>query len=64
VRAIFHRVGVVVILPVSGSLGALVGRKRLLIACIIVFTLASAFCGAARSLGMMIVARACCREML
>jgi len=46
-----------IILPVSGSLGSLVGRKRLLVACIAVFTLASAACGAAGSLGMIIVAR-------
>jgi len=46
-----------IILPVSGSLGALVGRKRLFVTCIGVFTLASAACGAAGSLGVMIVAR-------
>jgi DHA2 family multidrug resistance protein len=46
-----------IILPVSGSLGALVGRKRLFIICIGLFTLASAACGAAGSLGMIIVAR-------
>jgi DHA2 family multidrug resistance protein len=46
-----------IVLPVSGSLGARVGRKRLFVTCIVGFTLASAVCGAARSLGMMIVAR-------
>ena len=46
-----------IILPISGSLGALVGRKRLLVSCIVLFTLASAACGAAQSLGMIIVAR-------
>jgi MFS transporter, DHA2 family, multidrug resistance protein len=46
-----------IILPVSGSLGAVVGRKRLFVTCIVIFTLASAACGAATSLGMIIVAR-------
>jgi DHA2 family multidrug resistance protein len=46
-----------IILPATAWLGRLVGRRRLLLTCIVVFTLASAACGAATSLGMLIVAR-------
>ena len=46
-----------IILPATNWLGRYFGRKRFLIICIIIFTLASALCGAAASLGMLIVAR-------
>src|SRR5437764_5475743 len=46
-----------IILPATNWLGRYFGRKRFLIICIIIFTLASALCGAATSLGMCIVAR-------
>ena len=46
-----------VILPASGWLGRYFGRRRFLIACIGLFTFASAICGLADSLGMLIVAR-------
>src|ERR1041384_8334255 len=46
-----------IILPTTAWLSAAFGRKRLLITCMIVFTLASAACGAATSLGMLILAR-------
>ncbi len=46
-----------VILPATNWLGRLFGRKRFLIGCIILFTLASALCGAAQSLGFLILAR-------
>jgi len=46
-----------IVLPMTGWLGNRFGRKRLLITCIIIFTLASALCGAAPSLGFLIVAR-------
>src|SRR6516164_8530133 len=46
-----------VILPATGWLGRYFGRKRFLLACIGVFTVASAFCGLATSLGMLICAR-------
>ena len=46
-----------IVLPVTAWLSAAFGRKRLLLACIAIFTLASAACGAAASLGMLIVAR-------
>src|SRR3954449_5456488 len=46
-----------IVLPATGWLSAFFGRKRFLIVCIIIFTLASALCGAATSLGMLIFAR-------
>ena len=46
-----------IILPAANWLGRYFGRKRFLIVCIILFTLSSAVCGAAASLGMLIVAR-------
>jgi MFS transporter, DHA2 family, multidrug resistance protein len=46
-----------VILPASGWLGRYFGRRRYLIACIALFTFASALCGLADSLTMLIVAR-------
>src|SRR5215471_2027667 len=46
-----------IILPAANWLGRYFGRKGFLIVCIIIFTLSSAVCGAAASLGMLIVAR-------
>lgn len=46
-----------IILPATGWLSTFFGRKRFLIVCIIIFTTASAMCGAATSLGMLIFAR-------
>src|ERR1700742_2225704 len=46
-----------IILPATGWLTTVFGRKRFLIVCIIIFTLASAMCGAATSLSMLILAR-------
>src|ERR1700719_3957947 len=46
-----------IILPATNWLGQLFGRKRFLISCIILFTLASALCGLAGSLGFLIMAR-------
>jgi DHA2 family multidrug resistance protein len=46
-----------IILPAANWLGRFFGRKRFLIVCIILFTMSSAVCGAAASLGMLIVAR-------
>src|SRR5450631_4530317 len=46
-----------IILPATNYLGGLFGRKRFFLACIGIFTLASALCGAANSLGFLIVAR-------
>ncbi|MFA5159830.1 MAG: DHA2 family efflux MFS transporter permease subunit [Candidatus Omnitrophota bacterium] len=46
-----------IILPAAAWFGGFFGRKRFLIACIILFTMASAFCGLANSLGFLIVAR-------
>jgi DHA2 family multidrug resistance protein len=46
-----------IVLPASGWLSRQFGRKRLLITCIIVFSISSFLCGAATSLPMLIVAR-------
>src|SRR5712664_681505 len=46
-----------IILPAANWLGRYFGRKRFLIVCIAIFTLSSVMCGAAASLGMLIVAR-------
>lgn len=46
-----------VILPASAWLASFFGRKRFLIACTIVFTVASATCGLAVSMPMLVIAR-------
>ncbi len=46
-----------IILPATNWLGNLFGRKRFLVSCIVLFTLASALCGAAASLGFLVFAR-------
>jgi DHA2 family multidrug resistance protein len=46
-----------IVLPLTGWLGIRFGRKRVLMTCMVVFTAASALCGAATSLGMLVVAR-------
>jgi DHA2 family multidrug resistance protein len=46
-----------IVLPMTAWLSAVFGRKRFLLACIVIFTVASAGCGAATSLGMLILAR-------
>lgn len=46
-----------IVLPMTGWLARTFGRKRFLICCIILFTLASALCGMATSLPMLIAAR-------
>ena len=46
-----------VVLPMTGWLGRMFGRKRYLITCITLFTVASLLCGAAPNLGMLIFFR-------
>jgi DHA2 family multidrug resistance protein len=46
-----------IILPATGWLSSYFGRKRFLIFCIVMFTVSSAMCGAAASLGFLVVAR-------
>ena len=46
-----------IVLPASGWLSRHFGRKRLLLTCIVVFSISSLLCGAATSLDMLIVAR-------
>src|SRR5204863_395081 len=47
-----------IVLPATGWFASVFGRKRFLMTCIVIFTLASILAGAATSLGMIIVARA------
>jgi DHA2 family multidrug resistance protein len=47
-----------IILPASGWFSIKFGRKRFLITCIAIFTVSSFFCGAATSLGLILLARA------
>jgi MFS transporter, DHA2 family, multidrug resistance protein len=46
-----------VILPASNWFARRFGRKQFLLTCVIIFTIASFFCGAAPSLGIMLLAR-------
>ena len=46
-----------IVLPMTGWLSSFFGRKRFLIGCIMLFTLSSAACGAAASLGFLVLAR-------
>ncbi len=46
-----------IVLPISGWIAGRVGRKRFFLACIVLFTLSSVLCGAAPTLGMLIVFR-------
>src|SRR3989441_4045532 len=46
-----------IVLPAAGWFAGFFGRKRLLIGCIVLFTLASRWAGAATSLGMIVIAR-------
>ncbi len=46
-----------VILPASNWFGRRFGRKRFLLTCVIIFTVASFFCGAAPSLSVILLAR-------
>jgi DHA2 family multidrug resistance protein len=47
-----------IVLPISGWLAVRFGRKRFFTLCIVLFTLSSALCGSALSLGILIVFRA------
>jgi DHA2 family multidrug resistance protein len=46
-----------IVLPMTGWLGNYFGRKRVLISCIVMFTIASALCGMAWSLPTLVIAR-------
>jgi DHA2 family multidrug resistance protein len=46
-----------IVLPISGWLAGLFGRKRFFLLCILLFTLSSLLCGIAPSLGILIVFR-------
>src|SRR5215469_3423147 len=46
-----------IVLPLSGFLVAMLGRKRFFLACILLFTLSSFLCGIATSLGLLLMFR-------
>lgn len=46
-----------IVLPVSGWLSTVIGRKRFYMTCVALFTICSFFCGIAPSLPMLIIAR-------
>ena len=46
-----------IVLPISGFLGRLIGRKRYFLICIAMFTVSSFLCGTSTSLGQLIVYR-------
>src|SRR5580765_265671 len=46
-----------IILPATSWIGKFIGRKRFLVICIVIFTIASALCGAAPNLTILIIAR-------
>jgi DHA2 family multidrug resistance protein len=46
-----------IILPISGWLASVLGRKRFYMSCVALFTLSSVFCGLAPSLGWLLFAR-------
>jgi MFS transporter, DHA2 family, multidrug resistance protein len=46
-----------IVLPISGWLVSLFGRKRFFMTCIVIFTISSLLCGVAPGLGILLVAR-------
>ena len=46
-----------IILPISGWLSNVIGRKRFYMICVVIFTFASVMCGFSDSLGMMLFFR-------
>jgi DHA2 family multidrug resistance protein len=52
-----YLVSAAIVLPVSGWLSSMIGRKRFYMTCVALFTLCSFFCGIAVNLPMLIIAR-------
>jgi len=52
-----YMIAMVLIMPLTGFLGAFFGQKRVYVASLIVFTVGSVLCGTARSLEMLVVWR-------
>src|SRR5690348_12740413 len=46
-----------IILPISGWLSTVIGRKRFYMACVVTFTISSFLCGIAPSLGLLLLFR-------
>jgi EmrB/QacA subfamily drug resistance transporter len=53
-----YLLGITTLIVSAGRLGDLVGRRRLLLAGIVLFTISSALCGVAPTLGLLVAARA------
>lgn len=56
-RVIAGVVANAIVIPVSGWLSAIVGRKRFVMACVAILMLSSALCGMSSSLGMLVLCR-------
>ena len=56
-----YLVSAAIILPISGWLSTVLGRKRFYMLCVFLFTASSFLCGIAPSLPILI-SRACCKE--
>ena len=52
-----YLVSAAIVLPVSGWLSTMIGRKRFYMGCVLLFTICSFLCGIATSLPLLIVAR-------
>src|SRR5947207_620977 len=50
-------IALVIIMPLTAWLGAMFGRKRVYMSCLALFTVASFFCGSARSLTTLLLFR-------
>jgi EmrB/QacA subfamily drug resistance transporter len=55
--AVAYLVALAVVIPASGWLGDRFGHRRVLLAAIVIFTIASALCGIAQSLGQIVLFR-------
>ena len=47
-----------IVLPITGWISSVVGRKRFFLFCIVIFTICSLFCGLAPNIGTLLLARA------
>src|SRR5262249_1202185 len=52
-----YLLGSAIVLPLSGWIAGVIGRKRFYMTCVALFTLSSLMCGLAPSLGMLILCR-------
>jgi len=52
-----YMIAMVLVMPLTGFLGAMFGQKRVYVASLVVFTIGSVLCGTARSLEMLVIWR-------